>query len=141
MTHMEWFRRPDGTLAIGEIAARPPGARIVRLIGFAHDVDMHAAWARVVVDDAWDGPWERRHSSGVAFLRGPGRGRVAAVDGLDEAQHRVGRMVVETRLPTLGAPRASGYEGDGYVIVRDPDSERVRQALLDVIRTVRVRYV
>ena len=24
-THMEWFRRDDGSLAIGEIAARPPG--------------------------------------------------------------------------------------------------------------------
>ena len=28
-THMEWFRRDDGSLAIGEIAARPPGAHIV----------------------------------------------------------------------------------------------------------------
>ena len=28
-THMEWFRRDDGSLAIGEIAARPPGANIV----------------------------------------------------------------------------------------------------------------
>src|SRR5262249_54032576 len=27
-THMEWFRRHDGSLAIGEIAARPPGANI-----------------------------------------------------------------------------------------------------------------
>ena len=26
VTHMEWFRRDDGSLAIGEIAARPPGA-------------------------------------------------------------------------------------------------------------------
>ena len=24
MSHMEWFRRPDGRLAISEIAARPP---------------------------------------------------------------------------------------------------------------------
>src|SRR2546427_670334 len=26
LTHMEWFRRPDGTIAISEVAARPPGA-------------------------------------------------------------------------------------------------------------------
>jgi phosphoribosylaminoimidazole carboxylase (NCAIR synthetase) len=28
MTHMEWFQRPDESLAIGEIAQRPPGANI-----------------------------------------------------------------------------------------------------------------
>src|SRR5690606_19834161 len=50
MTHMEWFRRPDGSMAIGEIAARPPGAQIVKLMSYAHDADLHRAWARAVVD-------------------------------------------------------------------------------------------
>ena len=27
LSHMEWFRRPDGSIAISEVAARPPGAR------------------------------------------------------------------------------------------------------------------
>ncbi|MEO1337141.1 MAG: ATP-grasp domain-containing protein, partial [Myxococcota bacterium] len=70
MTHMEWFRRPDGSLAIGEIAARPPGANIVRLTGLAHDTSMYRAWARAEVDDAFDGPWPRRYATGAAFLRG-----------------------------------------------------------------------
>ena len=35
MTHMEWFRRDDGSIAIGEIAARPPGANIVRMNSYA----------------------------------------------------------------------------------------------------------
>ena len=30
MTHMEWFGRPDGSIAIGEIGARPPGAQILK---------------------------------------------------------------------------------------------------------------
>jgi len=36
-------RRDDGSLAIGEIAARPPGANCVRMNSFAHDADMYRA--------------------------------------------------------------------------------------------------
>ena len=28
LTHMEWFRRPDGSVAVSEVGARPPGAQI-----------------------------------------------------------------------------------------------------------------
>ena len=139
-THMEWFRREDGSLAIGEIAARPPGAHIVRLNSYAHDADMYRAWARAVVDDAFDGPWERRYSVGCAFLRGVGRGRVLRVNGVDRAQELVGRHVVESRLPPPGTPRSDSYEGDGYVIVRDPDTEVVKAAMKTVIETVQVHY-
>ena len=139
-THMEWFRRPDGSVAIGEIAARPPGANIVRLTSLAYDTDMYRAWARAVVDEAYDGPWERRYATGCAFLRGAGQGRVVAVDGLDEAQAKVGQWVVDAKLPTPGRPKRDTYEGDGYAIVRHPDTEVVRHALKVIIETVRVRY-
>ncbi|MCB9314981.1 MAG: ATP-grasp domain-containing protein [Lewinellaceae bacterium] len=32
ISHMEWFRRPDGSLAISEVAARPPGAQFTTLM-------------------------------------------------------------------------------------------------------------
>lgn len=139
-THMEWFRREDGTLAIGEIAARPPGANIVRMNSFAHDVDMYRAWARAVVDDAFDGPYERKYAVGCAFLRGVGRGRVLRATGVERAQELVGRHVVESRLPPLGAPRSDSYEGDGHVIVRDPDTEVVKRAMATIIETIQVHY-
>jgi formate-dependent phosphoribosylglycinamide formyltransferase (GAR transformylase) len=139
-THMEWFRRDDGSLAIGEIAARPPGANIVRMNGFAHDTDMYKAWARAVVDDAFDGPWNRRWAVGCAFLRGQGRGRVVRVTGVQRANELVGKHVVEANLPTVGAPKSDSYEGDGYVIVRDGDTEVVKRALKTVIETIRVDY-
>src|SRR5579862_9076893 len=44
MTHMEWFRRDDGSIAIGEIAQRPPGANISVMTGFCHDTDIYRAW-------------------------------------------------------------------------------------------------
>ena len=140
ITHMEWFRRPDGSLAIGEIAARPPGARIVQLTSLAHGFSMERAWARAVVDAAFDGPWPRTRSTGVAFLRGVGAGRISAVEGLDAAQERMGKLVHAARLPKLGMPRASGYEGEGWVVLSDPSTDRVKQALFELITTVKVRY-
>jgi len=139
-THMEWFRRDDGSLAVGEIAARPPGANIVRMNSFAHDADMYRAWARAVVDDAFDGPFERKYAVGCAFLRGVGRGRVLRTTGVDRAQELVGRHVVEARLPTPGAPRSDSYEGDGHVIVRHPDTAVVEAAMKTIIETVQVHY-
>lgn len=139
-THMEWFRREDGTLAIGEIAARPPGAHIVLANSYAHDADMYRAWARAVVDDAFDGPFERKYAVGVAFLRGIGNGRVARIHGVEQANSIVGKVVVESRLPKIGTPKADSYEGEGYVIVRDPDTEVVKAAMQTVIETIRIEY-
>ena len=139
-THMEWFQREDGSLAIGEIAARPPGAHIVRLTGLAHDTDLYRAWARAVVDDAFDGPWQRRWSTGCAYLRGSGRGRVVRVTGAEEANAHVGKLVAEARLPAPGTPKSDSYEGDGHVILRHESTDVVRQGLKSVIETIRIEY-
>ena len=137
-THMEWFRRDDGTLAIGEIAARPPGAHIVLGNSYAYDVDMYKAWARATIDDQFDGPYERKYAVGIAFLRGVGRGRVVEVKGIEETNKLVGHLVVDSRLPSRGAPRSDSYEGDGYVIVRDPDTDVVKDAMQKVIETIQI---
>lgn len=139
-THMEWFRRNDGTLAIGEIAARPPGAHIVASNNFVHNADLHRAWARAVVDDAFDGPYTRQYAVGVAFLRGMGSGRVSSVSGVAETNARIAPIVVESKLPRIGAPKAESYEGDGYIVVRHRDTDVVKSALQTIISTIRVEY-
>lgn len=139
-THMEWFRKHDGSLAIGEIAARPPGANIVRMNSYAHDADLYRAWARAVIDDAFDGPFDRKYAVGCAFLRGAGRGRVVRVRGAARANELIGRQVVEAKLPQSGAPKSDSYEGDGFVIVRDPNTEVVKKALTTIIETIQVDY-
>ena len=68
-THMEWFRRQDGSVAIGEIAQRPPGAHITRMIGLSSSFDPYYAWARAVVDAKFDGPYQRTTAVGCAYLR------------------------------------------------------------------------
>ncbi len=140
VTHMEWFQRPDGSLAIGEIAQRPPGANISRMVGLSHDVDVYRAWARAVVDSAFDGPWKRKYAVGCAYLRGMGRGRVAGVSGLSETHEAVGKYIVEADLPNVGTPKSDSYEGDGYVIVRDENTDVVKAALRKIIETVKVHY-
>ena len=136
MTHMEWFRRRDGSIAISEVAARPPGAQFTTLISYAHDLDLYRAWARVMVYDEFD-PAPRRYAVGAAYLRGQGNGRVRAVHGLEEARE-VAPLVVESRLPRPGQPHGDGYEGDGYVIVRHPDTAVVERALSQIVSSIRV---
>lgn len=140
LTHMEWFRRPDGSLAIGEIAARPPGAQIVRLHGLARGISFYRAWARAVVHDVYDGAPRQSHAVACAYLRGMGRGRVLGVDGVKRTRDALGELIAEAELPVLGAPKSDSYEGDGYVILRHPDSGVVRRAAQFVIDNIRVHY-
>jgi hypothetical protein len=140
LTHMEWFRRPDGSVAVSEVGARPPGAQITSMLGYVHDVDMYRAWTELVILGRFDPP-ERKYAAGTAYLRGQGRGRVRAVHGVEQLQRELGHLVVEARLPQPGQPAASGYEGEGYVIVRHPDTEVVRDALRRIVSGIRVELV
>lgn len=137
LSHMEWFRLADGRIAISEVGARPPGAQITSLLSYAHDIDFYRAWPRLMVDGAFDPP-PRQYAAGAAYFRGQGRGRVRAIHGLDEAQRRFGPIVMEASLPMQGQPPSSSYEGDGYVIVRHPDTDVVENALSEIVKLVRV---
>ena len=137
LCHMEWFRRRDGSVSVSEVGARPPGAQITNLIAYAHDFDVWKAWARLMVFDAFDPP-ERKFASGIAFLRGQGSGRVIRIHGLDQAQKEMGHLVVEVSLPRQGQPSGSGYEGEGFVILRHPETSVVERALGRVVSLVRV---
>src|SRR5918992_107575 len=88
LTHMEWFARPDGSVAVSEVAARPPGAQLTSMHGYAHDIDLFRAWAELTVLGRFDVP-ERRYSAGTAYLRGMGHGRVRAVHGVDAVQEQI----------------------------------------------------
>jgi hypothetical protein len=137
VSHMEWFRRTDGSLALSEVGARPPGAQICTLISYAHDVDFYAAWARLVVHEKFDRP-PRRYAAGAAYLRGQGSGTVQAIHGLDAAQRELGDLVVEARLPRRGQGPSGSYEGEGWVILRHPETEVVARGLQRLVSLVRV---
>ena len=137
LSHMEWFRRPDGSIAISEVAARPPGAQITTLVARAHDVDFVAAWADLMVNGTFTMP-PRKFATGAAYLRGQGRGRILAVHGLREAERALAPLICDAKLPQVGDLPKDTYEGDGYVIVRHPDTAVVERALHTLITTIRV---
>ena len=137
LTHMEWFRRPDGTVAVSEVGARPPGAQISSMLCYVHDFDLYAAWARLMVDGSFVPPG-RHWAAGTVYLRGQGAGQVQATHGLDALPPEVTSLVVDSRLPRPGQPSSGSYEGDGYITVRHPDTAVVTDALRALVTTVRV---
>ena len=138
LSHMEWFELPDGRIAVSEVGARPPGAQITAMTSLAHDFDLYRAWARLMIHDRFDPP-ARKYAAGAAFLRAQGEGRrVARIRGLAEAQRELGDLVVDARLPQPGQPRGDGYEGEGWVLLRHPDTAVVEKALFRLINLLRV---
>jgi phosphoribosylaminoimidazole carboxylase (NCAIR synthetase) len=137
---MEWFTRHDGSLAVNEVGARPPGVNIMPMMGLAHGIDFVAAWVRLMALDTFEPP-TRVRAAGSAFLRGQGAGRrVAAVHGVQKVMEEVGRHVAIANLPEIGQARAEGYEGEGNIVVAADTTAEVMHALGRIIRTIRITY-
>lgn len=140
MSHLEWFRRADGSIAIGEVAARPPGAQFMSLMSWVTGTDLYRAWARLMLDEVFTAP-PRRYAAGAAYLRGQGGGSdavVRAVHGLDRVQRELGELIVQVQPPVVGRAVNASYEGDGFVIVRHQDTAVVTEAVQHIVATVRV---
>ncbi|MEM9452922.1 MAG: ATP-grasp domain-containing protein [Myxococcota bacterium] len=138
LSHMEWFRRADGSVAISEVGARPPGAQIVSLNSWAHDTDMYRRWAELVTLDRWP-VLPRRYAVAAAYFRGQGAGtRVVRLHGIEQAQRELGHLVVEAKLPQPGQAKVRSYEGEGFAIVRHEQTEVVERAIRRLVSLVRV---
>ena len=137
LSHMEWFRLANDNIVISEVGARPPGAQISTLLSYAHDTDFYTAWPRLMAFGEFDPP-AREYATGAAYIRGQGVGNVRHIHGADEVQQRFGSIIVEARLPREGQSPSDSYEGDGYVIVRHPDTDVVQNALQQIVSTLRV---
>src|SRR5690606_34718285 len=103
MSHMEWLRRRDGSIAIREVAAGRPGAQLAALWGHALAVDMRRVLAELMVFERLP-QLQRRYAAGAAYLRGQASAAkrdsgqpvsVRAVHGLAEVQRDYGKYIVE----------------------------------------------
>ena len=83
-----------------------------------------------MVYDQLNIPTKRKQAAAVAFLRGIGQGKVYKIEGLDEAQRKMGSLVVDVSLPQIGQPKSSTYEGEGWVIIQGQNTEKVKMAAL-----------
>jgi biotin carboxylase len=120
-THMEWYRKADREVVFGEIAARPPGGRMVDLMNFATDADLFSAWAQAVIRGRISQPIDRRYNAAGIFKRAEGAGRITHYQGLDHLLAEYGEHVAAVELLPVGAPRRDWRAvsiSDGMVVVR-----------------------
>ena len=134
-THMEWYRKSDGEVVFGEIAARPAGARTVDLMNFVSDIDLFRGYAEAEVHGRFTATGERKYNTVNVFKRAQGTGRIQHIEGLEQLRARYGRHIVHVDLLPIGAPRRNWVQtliSDGYVCVRHPDL----QATMDIADAV-----
>ncbi len=123
-THMEWFKKPDGEVVFGEIAARAPGAKLVDQMNYANDFDIYREWARSVCWHAFESEPARRYHVAAVFKRAQGQGRITGVEGMQRLRRLCGPRLVEEALLPIGHPRRNWRQtllSDGFLIMRDPD--------------------
>jgi len=62
--HLEFFRRPDGSLCALEANIRPPGGPTMDMFNFACDIDMYSVWAGMMTGCGTDLRYERKYHCG-----------------------------------------------------------------------------
>jgi biotin carboxylase len=126
-THMEWYRKSDGEVVFGEIAARPPGARTVDLMNYVSDIDLYMGFAEAEVKGTFSIQDTRKYTSVNIFKRAQGHGRITRITGLENLMQRYGEHVVHLDLLPVGATRRDWVltlVSDGYITIRHPDFEQ-----------------
>jgi hypothetical protein len=123
-THIEWYRKTDGEVVLGEIAARPPGAHQVDQMNYACDFDAFREWGRAVTQGRFAATIERRYNVATIYKRAQGQGRIRSITGLDAFMREHGRHVVWDSLLRPGAPRRDWRRtlvSDGLIMLRHPE--------------------
>lgn len=136
-THMEVFLTPDGPV-FGELAARPPGGQIMRLISLAYGFDPWAAALAAELGEkpSFSGPASR--TAAMRFLH-PGAGTVQAVHGLEEVRELATCQELTCRLAPgdIVGPRVGTGQHCGFVILAG-DEAQVRRDLQMASDTVHI---
>jgi len=123
-THMEWYKKPDGEVVFGEIAARPPGAHTVDLMNFGCDFSAYDGYGEAEIKGTFSQDVQRKYNSVNIFKRAEGQGRITRIEGLEELKRRFGDAIVVVDLLRVGEERRNWIltlVSDGYVCLRHPD--------------------
>ncbi len=140
-THMEWFRKPNGEVVFGEIAARAPGGRLVDQMNYANDFNVYREWARAVCWHTFEQVPQRRYHVAAVFKRAQGHGRITRIEGLQEVKQELGPALVVDELLPLGAQRRDWKQtllSDGVLIARHPDHDTLARMMARLVNGVRL---
>jgi hypothetical protein len=125
--HIEFFRRPDGSLVALEVNVRPPGGMTVDMWNYQNDADLYRTWADMVVHgkvmERFERPWC------VAYVGRKDRFRYAL--SLPEVLSRFGPLLVHHEPVNDVFSAAIGNYG---FILRSPNLEDLAQAAADIQR-------
>jgi biotin carboxylase len=129
ITHLELFRTADGPV-FGELAARPPGGRLMPLLRRAWGFDPWEAALRLELDEPFAFPERPRRVAGVWILH-PGAGTVAGVEGIDAARAvgHVDKVTVRVRPGDRVEEREGSGQDIGAIRASGPDRDTVAEAL------------
>ncbi len=116
IAHLEVFLTADGPV-FGELAARPPGGHLMRLMALAYGIDPWEVLFRVELGERPALPDRARQSAAVQILH-PGPGTVRTVEGVERARALPGveEVSVRVRPGDVLAPRAGTGQEAGHVI-------------------------
>lgn len=138
LAHLELFLTKSGPL-FGEVAARPPGGRLMPLLRRCYGFDPWEALLRVELGQAPHLPARARRCAGAWMLH-PGAGQVRAVEGLGAARGVPG--ITRVRLRVAAGERVDARLGSGqdvgYLQAEGPDRDAVARALLEAERRLSI---
>lgn len=140
-THMEWYRKPDGEVVLGEIGCRNGGGHLVDMMNWANDFDVYTEWARAVCHGEFAAEPARKYHVGMVFKRAVGDGRITGVVGREMFHHAAGEWLVADTLLPVGSHRRdwkATLVSDGFLVVRHPELGKVHALMDRAINEVRL---
>ena len=128
-THMEWYKRADGSVVFGEIGCRPGGARLVDQMNVGASADLFVEWARAIVHGRVEAGADKPYLTAIVFKRALGRGTITRIEGLAEFLRDHGAHVAFEELLRPGQRRRDWTQtlvSDGFLLLRHPDEATLR---------------
>ncbi len=140
LTHLELYLTAAGPV-VGEVAVRPPGGYLMRLMELAYGFDPWEALLRIVVlGEAVRFPEAATRFAGARILH-PGPGEVERVEGLAALRARAGvvEAAVRVRRGSRLGPRLGTGQEAGHVIAAGAGWQEVTAILDDAPEALRFR--
>jgi len=129
LTHLELFLNQQGAI-FGEIALRPPGGHIMKLVEYAYGFNAWNAWLMVECGQKLIVNAYPQQSAGM-WIYYPPCGVVKAIDGVEHARQMPGVKTCRLLLKSgdIISERKGSGEQKGYIIVTGSDRDTVAKRL------------
>jgi biotin carboxylase len=129
MVHIEMFLTHAGPV-FGEIALRPPGGQVMRLIERAYAFDPWEAVLQIELGSCPELPQRAQTYAGVWFIH-PGPGTVTRMQGIGVAERVPGAFEIScrARVGDVITPRGGSGESTGHVMVEGASRRAVVEGL------------